>query len=140
MFFIHVALCIKSKGVPDRRSTHLLLFSACASPRTKSKGLHRGMCSKFIILLIKFSKVFAAQQVSSSLCIIQTISHQILIGRFNILLIYNCYQCTKSKGHLYIFIFIKFIQQVKEKSYKALGLLLSSNSARLVKSYEDTKS
>jgi hypothetical protein len=25
-----------------------------------------GMCSKFIILLIKFSKVFAAQQVSSS--------------------------------------------------------------------------
>jgi hypothetical protein len=25
------------------------------------------MCSKFIILLIKFSKVFAAQQVSSSM-------------------------------------------------------------------------
>ncbi len=99
-----------------------------------------GMCSKFIILLIKFSKVFAAQRVSSSLCIIQTISHQILIGRFNILLIYSCYQYTRSKGHLFIFIFIKFIQHVKEKDYRALGLSLSLDSARLVKSYEDTKS
>jgi hypothetical protein len=34
-----------------------------------------GMCSKFIILLIKFLEVFAAQLVSSSLCIIQTISN-----------------------------------------------------------------
>jgi hypothetical protein len=39
-----------------------------------------GMCSRFIILLIKFSEVFTAQLVSSSLCIIQTISHQIPIG------------------------------------------------------------
>jgi hypothetical protein len=32
---------IKSKGASDQRSTHLLLLSACASPCTKSKGLHR---------------------------------------------------------------------------------------------------
>jgi hypothetical protein len=56
----------KSKRAPDRRSTHLLLFSARASPRIKSNVL-QGMCSKFIILLIKFSKVFTAQHVSSSI-------------------------------------------------------------------------
>jgi hypothetical protein len=54
----------KKQGAPDRRSTHLLLLSTCASPRTKCKGLHRYVL-EFIILLIKFSKVFAAQQVSS---------------------------------------------------------------------------
>jgi hypothetical protein len=37
-------------------------------------------------------------------------------------------------------IYKKFIQHVKEKDYKALGLLLSSDSGRLAKSYEDTKS
>jgi hypothetical protein len=150
----------KKQGALDRRFTHLLLLLARASPRTKSKGLpigaphifyyfqHTlcriqkargsiGMCSKFIILL-KFSSVFAAQRVSSSLCIIQTISHQILIGRFNILLVYSYYQYTRSKGHL--FIFIKSIQHAKEKDYKAMGLSLSSDSVRLVKSYEDMKS
>jgi hypothetical protein len=139
MLFTRVAPRTKSKGAPDRRSTHLLLLSTCASPRTKVRG-SIGMCSKFIILLIKFSKVFPAQRVSSSLCIIQTISHQIPIGRFNILLLYSCYQYTRSKGHLFIFILIKFIQHANEKDYKALGLSLSSDLARLVKSYEDTKS
>jgi hypothetical protein len=41
MFFTRIALRTKSKGAPDRRSTHFLLLSARASPRTKSKGLHR---------------------------------------------------------------------------------------------------
>jgi hypothetical protein len=162
MLFYTRSTAYKKQGAPDRCSAHLLLLSARASPRTKSKGLpigaphifyyfqhtlHRvqkargsiGMCSKFIILL-KFSNVFAAQRVSSTLCIIQTISHQTPIGRFNILLVYNCYQYTRSKGHLFIFIFIKFIQHAKEKDYRALGLSLSSGSARLVKLYEVTKS
>jgi hypothetical protein len=89
------------------------------------------MCAKFVILLIKFLKYFTDQQVSSSLSIIQTMSHQIPIGG---------YQYTRSKGHLFIFIYIKFIQHAKEKDYKALGLSLSLDSARLVKSYKDTKS
>jgi hypothetical protein len=66
ILFIRVVPRTKSKGAPDQRSTHLLLLSARASPRTKARG-SIGMCSKFIILLIKFSKVFAAQQVSSSM-------------------------------------------------------------------------
>jgi hypothetical protein len=37
-------------------------------------------------------------------------------------------------------IYKKFIQHAKEESYKTLGLLLSSDSTRLTKSYEDTKS
>jgi hypothetical protein len=34
----------------------------------------------------------------------------------------------------------KFIQHAKDENYKALGLSLSSDSARLAKSYEDIKS
>jgi hypothetical protein len=82
----------KKQEAPDRWSLtqqKLMLFT-CVAHRTKSKGLpidaphifyyfqhalHHvqkargsiGMCSKIIILLIKFSKVFAAQQVSSSM-------------------------------------------------------------------------
>jgi uncharacterized protein YjgD (DUF1641 family) len=37
-------------------------------------------------------------------------------------------------------IYKKFIQHAKEESYKTLGLLLSSDSTRLTKSYENTKS
>jgi hypothetical protein len=92
----------KKQGAPDRCSTHLLLLSACLRHIQKARG-SIGMCSKIIILLIKFSKVFAAQRVSSSLCIIQTISHQIPIRLFNILLVYSCYQYTRSKGiYLYL--------------------------------------
>jgi hypothetical protein len=139
MLFTRITPHTKSKR-GSRSTLHTSsITSVHASPRTKLRG-SIGMCSKFIILLIKFSKVFAAQRVSSSLCIIQTISQQILIGRFNILLIYSCYQYTRSKEHLFIFILVKFIQHAKEKDYKALGLSLSSDSARLVKSYEDTKS
>jgi hypothetical protein len=41
MLFTRVAARIKSKGAPDQCSTYLLLLSARASLRTKSKGLHR---------------------------------------------------------------------------------------------------
>jgi hypothetical protein len=41
---------------------------------------------------------------------------------------------------IYRSIFIQFIQHAKEENYKALGLPLSSDSVRLAKSYEDTKS
>jgi hypothetical protein len=140
MLFTRVAPRTKSKrGSRSMLHTFSIIFQHVLHHVQKVRGFI-GMYSKFIILLIKFSKVFAAQRVSSSLCIIQTISHQILIGRFNILLVYSCYQYTRSKGHLFIFIFIKFIQHAKEKDYKALGLSLSSDSARPVKSYEDMKS
>jgi hypothetical protein len=44
----------KKQGAPDQCSTHPLLLSERVSLRTKSKG-SIGMCSRFIILLIKFS-------------------------------------------------------------------------------------
>jgi hypothetical protein len=69
----------KKQGAPDRWSTHLLLLSARASPRTKSKGLHRCVLQIYYFIN-QVSKSFADQRVSSSLSIIQTISHQILIG------------------------------------------------------------
>jgi hypothetical protein len=161
VLFTRVVLCPKSKGLPiggphllllsARTSPHtkskglliggpyLLLLSARTSPRTKSKGLHR-----YVLQIYYF-----INQVSRSFCssagVIIPLYHPNNKpsdpGRwFNILLIYNCYQYKRSKGHLFIFIFIKFIQHAKEKDYKALGLSLSSDSARLVKSYEDTKS
>jgi hypothetical protein len=40
ILFTRIAPRTKSKGAPDQRSTHLLLLSARASPRTKSKVLH----------------------------------------------------------------------------------------------------
>jgi hypothetical protein len=129
----------KQTGFPID-APHIFYYFQHVLRRIQKASSFIGMCSKFIILLIKFLKVFTAQWASSSLCIIQTISHQIPIGQFNILLIYSCYQYTRSKRHLFIFIFIKFIQHAKEKDYKALGLSLSSDSVRLVKSYEDTKS
>jgi hypothetical protein len=137
--FSHVAPRTKNKGL-SIGTPHIFYYFQHVLHRVQKVRGSIGMCSQFIILLTKFSKVFAAQWVSSSLCIIQTISHQILIERFNIFLVYSCYQYIRSKGCLFIFIFIKFIQHAKEKDYKALGLLLSSDSARLVKSYEDTKS
>jgi hypothetical protein len=92
LYFYIRSTTYKKQGAPDRRSLteqKFILFTRVA-PRTKSKGLpidaphifyyfqhvlHHvqkvrgsiGMCSKFIILLTKFSKVFTAQQVSSSM-------------------------------------------------------------------------
>jgi hypothetical protein len=56
----------KKQGAPDRRSTHLILLSACALPRIKSKGLHRYVLQIYYFINQVF-KVFAAQQVSSSM-------------------------------------------------------------------------
>jgi hypothetical protein len=41
ILFTRVSPRTKSKGAPDKHSTHLLLLSARASPRTKNNGLHR---------------------------------------------------------------------------------------------------
>jgi hypothetical protein len=43
ILFTRIAPCIKSKGAPNQRFTHLLLFLAHASPCTKSNELHRYM-------------------------------------------------------------------------------------------------
>jgi hypothetical protein len=69
----------KKQGAPDRWSTHLLLLSARASPRTKSKGLHRCVLQIYYFIN-QVSKSFADQRVSSSLSMIQIVSHQIPIG------------------------------------------------------------
>jgi hypothetical protein len=131
MFFTRAALRTKRKGLLIG-GPHLLLLSTRASPRTKSKGLHR-----YVLQIYYF-----INQVSRSFCssagAIIPLYHPNNKG-FNVLLVYNCYQYTRSKGHLFIFIFIKFIQHAIEKYYRALGLSLSLDSARLVKSYEDTE-
>jgi hypothetical protein len=161
MHFAHVAPRPKSKGLPIGgshllllltrasprtkskmlliRGPHLLLLSARASPRTNGKGLHR-----YVLQIYYFINQFSRCFCSSAGVIIPLYHPNNKLSDpdrwFNILLVYNCYQYKRSKGHLFIFIFIKFIQHVKEKDYKALGLSLSSDSARLVKSYEDTMS
>jgi hypothetical protein len=66
ILFTRVAPRIKSKRASDQCSTYFLLLSTRASPRTKSNGLLRYVL-KIIILLIKFFKKIAAQQVSSSM-------------------------------------------------------------------------
>jgi hypothetical protein len=76
--FSRVAPCTKSKGLPIGAPHIFYYFQHTLHHVQKVRG-SIGMCSKFIILLIKFPKVFATQWVSSSLCIIQTISHQIPI-------------------------------------------------------------
>jgi hypothetical protein len=138
LLFTCAAPRTKSKGLLIG-GPHLLLLSGRSSPRTKSKGLHR-----YVLQIYYF-----INQVSRSFCssagVIIPLYHPNNKPSdpdqwFNILLVYSCYQYTRSKGRLFIFIFIKFIQHAKEKDYKALVLSLSSDSARLVKSYEDTKS
>ncbi len=66
ILFTLVAPRIKSKGAPDQRSTHLLLLLGRVSARIKSKGLHKYVLQIYY-LLIKFSNIFAARQVSSSM-------------------------------------------------------------------------
>jgi hypothetical protein len=79
ILFTRVAPRIKSKGLPIDAPHIIYYFQHALHHVHKARG-SVGMCTRFIILLIKFPKVFAAHLVSSSLCIIQTISHQILIG------------------------------------------------------------
>jgi hypothetical protein len=78
MFFTRIAPRIKSKGLSISGLHIFYYFQHALHHVQKSEG-SVGMCSRFIILLIKFPEVFAAQLVSSSLCIIQTISHLIPI-------------------------------------------------------------
>jgi hypothetical protein len=138
MLFTRATPRIKGKGLIIG-GPHLLLLPAHASPRTKSKGLHR-----YVLQIYYFINQVLRIFCSSAGVIIPLYHPNNKPSDpdqwFNILLVYNCYQYTRSKWHLFIFIFIKFIQHVKEKDYRALGLSLSSDSARLVKSYEDTKS
>jgi hypothetical protein len=66
ILFTHVAPRIKSKGLPINAPHIFYYFQHVLNCIQKVRG-SIGMCSKFIILLIKFSKVFAAQQVSLSM-------------------------------------------------------------------------
>jgi hypothetical protein len=103
MLFTRVAPRTKKQGAPDRLSTHPLLLSARASSCTKSKGLHR-----YVLQIYYF-----INQVSRSFCssagVIIPLYHPNNKPSdpdwwFNILLVYNCYQYMRSKGHLFIFI------------------------------------
>jgi hypothetical protein len=78
MLFTRVAPCTKSTGLPIG-APHILYYFQNALRRVQKARGSVGMRSRFIILLIMFPEVFAAQLVSSSLCIIHTISHQIPI-------------------------------------------------------------
>jgi hypothetical protein len=130
MLFYTRSTAYKKQGLPIGGS-HLLLLSACVSPRTKNKGL---MISGPHLLLLSprasprtKSKVlhryvlqiyYFINQVSRSFCSSADVIIQLYHPNnkpsdhdrwFNILLVYNYYQYTRSKGHLFIFIFIKFI-------------------------------
>jgi hypothetical protein len=66
MLFTHVAPRIKSKGLPIN-APHIFYYFQHALHHVQKARSSISMCSKFIILLIKLSKVFATQQVSSSM-------------------------------------------------------------------------
>jgi hypothetical protein len=57
ILFTRIAPHTKSKGAPDQRSTHLLLLSACASPRTKSKWLYRYVLQIYYFINQVFKKL-----------------------------------------------------------------------------------
>jgi hypothetical protein len=65
-FFTRVAPHTKRKGI-SIDAPHIFYYFQHALCRVQKARGSISMCSKFIILLIKFSKVFAAQQVSSSI-------------------------------------------------------------------------
>jgi hypothetical protein len=127
----------KKQGALDQCFTHLLLLSACVSPRTKGKGLHRYMLQIYYFINQVHGPKILALGTSEVLVIINTSkkhpgeanqildlidsstrSHQDegnsgvinLDRRFKILLIYNCYQYTRSS----------YIMQ-KKKIIKAWG-------------------
>jgi hypothetical protein len=79
MFFTRVAPRTKSKGLPIG-APHILYYFQNGLRHVQKASGSIGMCFRFIILLIKFLEVFAAQLMLSSLYIIHTISHQIPIG------------------------------------------------------------
>jgi hypothetical protein len=59
ILFTRVAPCTKSKGIPID-APHIFYYFQHALHRVQKARGFIGMCSKFIILLIKFSKVFVA--------------------------------------------------------------------------------
>jgi hypothetical protein len=66
ILFTRVAPHTKSKGLPIN-APHIFYYFQHALCHVQKTRVSIGMCSKFIILLIKFLKVFAAPQVSSSM-------------------------------------------------------------------------
>jgi hypothetical protein len=66
ILFTHVAPRIKRKGLPINTPYIFYYFQHALHHAQKTRD-SIGLCSKFIILLIKFLKVFAAQQISSSM-------------------------------------------------------------------------
>jgi hypothetical protein len=66
ILFTRVAPCTKSNGLPIN-APYIFYYFQRVLCRVQKVRSSIGMCSKFIILLIKFLKVFAAQQVSSSM-------------------------------------------------------------------------
>jgi hypothetical protein len=95
--FYTLSTVYKKQGAPDRHSTHLLLLLARVSPRTKSKGLH-----SYVLQIYYF-----INQVSRSFCssagVIIPLYHpnnkpSDPDRRFNILIVYNCYQYTRMKS------------------------------------------
>jgi hypothetical protein len=100
MLFTRVALHTKSKGVPIDAPHMLYYFQHTL---TKSKGLRR------YVLQIYYFINQVSRSFRSSAGIIIPLYHpnnkpSDLDQQFNILLIYNCYQYMRSKGHLFIFI------------------------------------
>jgi hypothetical protein len=122
MLFTSVAPHTKSKGLPIGGS-HIFYYFRHALRRIQKAWGSIGMCSKFIILLIKFSKVFVAQRVSSSLCIIQTRSHQILIGGsicFSYIAVINIQEVRAS-----IYIYLHQVHRAcKRKRLQSLGAVV----------------
>jgi hypothetical protein len=127
MLFTRVAPRTKSKWAPDQRSTHLLLILACASPRTKSKGLHRYVLQIYYFINQVHGPEILAPSTSEVLVITNTPKKH--LGEANrrldlidssmrshqdegnsgvidpdrwikILLIYSCYQYTRSSSSM----------------------------------------
>jgi hypothetical protein len=139
MLFTRVAPRTKSKGLPIG-GLHLLLLSAHASPRTKRKGLliggphllllsarasprtkNKGLRRYVLQIYYFINQVF--RSFCSSAGVIIPLYHpnnkpSDPDRRFNILLVYSCYQYTRSKGHLFIFIFISSSNMQKKKITK----------------------
>jgi hypothetical protein len=59
ILFTHIAPCTKSKGIPIN-APHIFYYFQHALRRVQKTRSSIGMCSKFIILLIKFSKSFCS--------------------------------------------------------------------------------
>jgi hypothetical protein len=66
-YFQHTLHRVQKARELSINTPHIFYYFQHALHRVQKAKDSIGMCSKFIILLIKFSKVFAAQQVPSSM-------------------------------------------------------------------------